>query len=102
VGAHIYPAAAPGAPDTIPNGLALTDTVHRLFDSHRLHIHPATLRIKVHPELIEAARSSSEDSAFLGLVRPSLMVPEKVAHRPDPMMFTRRYTYFAGEYDWVD
>lgn len=101
VGAHIYPAAAPGSPDSIPNGMALTDTVHRIFDAHRLYIHPKSLKVKVHPELLGSARSSRQDAAFLKLLRPSLALPASAEHRPDPYMFERRYEYFEGAYAWA-
>ena len=38
VAAHILPVAAPGSMDIVPNGIALCENHHRLFDSHRVLI----------------------------------------------------------------
>lgn len=56
VGAHIYPASAPGSPDRIWNGLALCHNHHAAFDSHRIWVEPATTNIRIHPELLSTLR----------------------------------------------
>jgi hypothetical protein len=101
VGAHIYPASAPGSPDKAWNGLALCHNHHAAFDSHRIWVEPDTKAIAIHPSLVEQAPANTALAAFLQSTYPSLSPPSIKAARPREEMFVRRYDYYAGHYAWA-
>lgn len=100
-GAHIYPASAPGSPDVTTNGIALCHNHHAAFDAHRVHVDPATLAIRLHDDLLAAARAGGAAAAFVATTRPALHQPRVHRDRPDLEMLRRRYAHFAPLYDWA-
>jgi hypothetical protein len=101
VGAHIYPAAAPGSADKMWNGLALCQNHHAAFDSHRIFVNPNSLAISLHPELINGQRKNQACETFVNLTYKRLAEPLKPQQRPRAEMFTKRYEYFPAKYDWA-
>ena len=99
-GAHIYPVAAPGSSDALPNGLALCPNHHRGFDRHLLFVGPESGQIHIHAELTEAAASNKACSALVESTRERLLLPRAVSARPAANMFQRRYAFFSGAYAW--
>ena len=65
VAAHILPVAASGSMDIVPNGIALCENHHRLFDSHRVLISPGSFQVHLHPIL---AKQAKEDDVSRQLV----------------------------------
>jgi len=101
VGAHIFPVAAPGAPDAAWNGVALCHNHHAIFDAHKLHVHPDTRAIAVHPELISGRSKSEACRDFVDRTFPILTAPASVAHQPRREMFVERYKFFSSKYEWA-
>ena len=88
--AHILPVAAPGSSDAVTNGLALSPTYHRAFDSGLIYLGDnMTMRINAdrQAELTELNldRGLAELRASLGRI---YLPPNRVA-RPDPRMIRR-------------
>lgn len=73
--AHIR-SVADGGPDLVPNGIALTRTVHWMFDRHLITFDESM-------NLIRTPLLSSEASRFLGNVT-GLELPARSIDRPDP------------------
>jgi hypothetical protein len=100
-GAHIYPVAAPGCEDEVWNGLALCRNHHAAFDSFFIHVHPASGRVRLHPELVAGRTLGSGCKAFVDATFPELVTPKSKALRPRSDMFERRYEFFKPKYSWV-
>jgi len=73
--AHIRP-VADGGPDLVSNGIALTRTVHWMFDRHLITFDDDW-------RLMRTPALSAEASAFLGNVT-GLALPERAVDRPSP------------------
>ena len=101
VAAHILPVAAPGSMDIVPNGIALCENHHRLFDSHRVSISPDSFQVHLHPFLASQAREDDVSRQFVEALKPVLRTPADVGLRPDPEMLARRYDYFGEAYSWI-
>jgi len=99
--AHVYPAHAPGSPDSVNNGVALCRNHHGAFDQHRIWVDPETSELKLHPEWTVAARRSSVSRAFVGSCLPTLRIPVRSGDRPDAKFFRDRYEYFGNSYAWA-
>jgi hypothetical protein len=96
-GAHVVPVEADGS-DQITNGIALCATHHRAFDRHYLWVHPETLELRWHPDIL----------ADLELARPliasataRLCVPDDITLRPSSKAFDARYELFVDAYKWA-
>lgn len=101
VGAHIYPAAAPGSRDEVWNGVALCHNHHAAFDNHYLHVDPATRKITPHPGLMNDAKTNSGARAFIQSTFPALAEPKNPRIRPPDEVFNERYRYFDKKYEWL-
>ena len=101
VAAHILPVKASGSMDIVPNGVALCENHHRLFDSHRVCISPDSFRIHLHPILATRARQDDVSRQFVEALNPVLRTPAVTALQPDPEMLDRRYTYFGDACSWM-
>jgi HNH endonuclease/Methylase-associated X1 len=99
VAAHILPAATPGSPDSVINGLALCPTHHAAFDRHLIYVSPADLSIKLHPTL--AISADPADRAFRDVTAPRLRAPADPRARPSAEMLEARYETVAAMYEWV-
>lgn len=89
--AHIVPVAAGGA-DVIQNGLALSATMHWLFDRHLISISD-DFRLLIS----DATRKSL---AHVFAVQPSISLPENLAHRPSDRFICRhREIFFLKQND---
>jgi hypothetical protein len=97
--AHIYPVAAPGSPDEVWNGIGMCGNHHAFFDSYKLHIHPDSFAVTVHPELI--ARANQIGRSFLQNTFRQLRLPTSISDRPRPAMLRKRYDWFRDAYEWV-
>lgn len=97
--AHIYPAAAPGSPDEVWNGLALCANHHRLFDSYRLYVKPDDLSITIHPSMLENLTATEE--VFIASTYAEIAVPPARADHPRPTMFAKRYEREERSYAWA-
>ncbi|MEX2553044.1 MAG: HNH endonuclease [Actinomycetota bacterium] len=99
-GAHIYPASAPGSPDTVPNGLCLCANHHLAFDRHFVRVDPDDYELVIHPDVLADA-SDPSTAAFLSATSATLRLPADDAHAPLPGMFHARYQHFVDEYKWA-
>lgn len=87
--AHIRPVAA-GGPDVVPNGLALSATVHWLFDRHLISIDPEYRLLVSHNRVPSELRS---------LFRPDhegLHLPKDRRQLPHPAFLAHHREIFAG------
>ena len=100
VAAHILPVAATGSMDIVPNGIALCENHHRLFDSHRVSIVPSSFHVHLHPSLVTQAGEDEISRQFVEALNPVLRTPADANLRPDPAMFYQRYDYFGNAYSW--
>lgn len=98
--AHILPVAARNSVDEVRNGLLLCANHHRAFDRHQIWIDPATLAMRIHPDVGQAA-STAIDAAWIGSMGSALGKPIDEAHSPDPAHLIARYRHFEGAYDWA-
>jgi len=92
--AHLWPAANPGSPDTLDNGICLCRNHHRAFDYGLIRIDPRTWRIEVDDRVRESLRARSLDDGleeFEHGLRDTLLLPASPAERPDPLWLRRRY-----------
>ena len=101
VAAHILPVAAPGSMDIVPNGIALCENHHRLFDSHRVLISPGSFQVHLHPILAKQAKEDDVSRQFVEAFNPVLRTPADAGLQPDPEMFDRRYDHFGKAYSWM-
>ena len=101
VAAHILPVAAAGSKDIVPNGIALCENHHRLFDSHRVFIAPESFQIQLHPSLATQARRDNVSRQFIEALNSDLRTPTDAGLWPDPEMLNRRYDYFKGACSWM-
>ena len=101
VAAHILPVQAPGSMDIVPNGIALCENHHRLFDSHRVSISPSSFHVHLHPSLAKLAKEDDVSRQFVEAVNPTLWTPNDASLQPDPKMFVRRYNYYGQAYSWM-
>ena len=101
VGAHIFPASAPGSPDKIWNGLALCHNHHAGFDKYFIWVDPVTHNVKLRSDILSIAMTDAAAKTFTKNTRPSISLPATTGHRPRPDMFNKRYDYYEDQYDWV-
>jgi hypothetical protein len=101
-GAHIYPVQAPGAPDTIWNGLALCGNHHAAFDRHLVWIEPNTRDLRVHPVILSTADQDPTARNFVDGTLPQLRRTKSHLDEPRTDMFTKRYEYFEEKYSWAN
>jgi hypothetical protein len=101
VGAHIYPAAAPGSRDEVWNGIALCHNHHAAFDAHMIFVNPNTRTISLHSELKLGASRSTACETFVRMTFGQLREPSVSKHRPHREMFERRYSFFDPRYHWA-
>lgn len=100
-GAHIFPLAAPGAPDEVWNGLALCRNHHGAFDRHRLWIDPRSQEVRWHPKILEQADRNPACRAFVDGTGHALRAPTSKEHAPRPAMLVQRYEFYEKAYDWA-
>ena len=98
--AHVRPVALQG-PDEVSNGLALTPTLHTLFDEglFTLAYDGGTLRVQTSPRLVDAM-IKSPDGSFAMPLRSGLAVripdnPSMAPHR-DALRYHERHIYRAS------
>ncbi len=101
VAAHILPVKALGSTDFVQNGVALCENHHRLFDSHRVFISPASFQIHLHPYLATRAGEDDVSRQFVEALNPVLRTPANAGLQPDPEMFGCRYAYFGEACNWM-
>lgn len=101
-GAHIFPVEAPGSTDEVWNGLSLCHNHHGAFDQHLIWVDPATKAIRLHPSLLEEARTNAGTRHFVESTRAQLEPPTQAAYRPRREMFESRYAHYEGKYAWAE
>jgi hypothetical protein len=101
VGAHIYPASAPGAPDAVWNGVALCNNHHAAFDAHLIHVAPDTRTVGLHPSLLALSSTNAACKSFVDVTFGTLREPRRPHLRPTSEMLARRYDFFPKKYDWA-
>ncbi|UNK43580.1 HNH endonuclease [Luteimonas sp. S4-F44] len=101
-GAHIFPVEAPGSTDEVWNGLSLCHNHHGAFDQHLIWVDPATKAIRLHPSLLEEARTNVGTRHFVESTRERLEPPTQPTHRPRREMFENRYAHYEGKYAWAE
>ena len=99
--AHIYPASAPDSIDAISNGISLCPNHHAAFDSHDLWISADTRQTKFSPRYHAESEGSEILKAFIDSTFDEPALPENEEHHPDTLMFSKRYLYYTGKYDWA-
>lgn len=101
VGAHILPVSAPGAPDSVWNGIALCHNHHAAFDAHRIWV-GRDHSIAIDPSFVAAAADQgTASSRFLRQTRETLWLPAVPTKRPRREMLRRRYEYYEDQYIWA-
>ena len=102
VGAHIFPASAPSAPDHTWNGLCLCQNHHAAFDRHIIWVKPAPEHeIVFHPKILEDAAKNLATKKFIESTSSKLSPACDLRDKPQPEMFEKRYQYYSEEYEWV-
>ncbi|MEM9630380.1 MAG: HNH endonuclease [Pseudomonadota bacterium] len=86
-GAHIW-GVAQGGPDVIQNGIALTATVHWLFDRHLISLSDD------YKILVAESRIPSAFWGFFGGLRRQLLLPKREADRPHSGYIGKRRELF--------
>jgi putative restriction endonuclease len=87
--AHIW-SVADGGPDVVQNGVALSATVHWLFDRHLITISDD------HRLIVARSKVPAEFQAVYGQHGAELHLPTKVADRPNPSFLEKhRAMFFA-------
>lgn len=86
-GAHIW-AVADGGPDVIQNGIALTATVHWLFDRHLISL------TDDYELLIADHRIPSDFEDIFGKLRKYMTLPKREADRPHPTYIAKHRAVF--------
>lgn len=83
--AHILPVAAPGSVDVVPNGIALSPTIHKAYDSRLIYFDEEYV-VKINDALYRELSSNGFGSG-LDQIEPYLdqqiHLPEEVNQRPD-------------------
>ena len=100
-GAHIYPAAAPGSPDTTWNGLCLCNNHHAAFDRYLIWVDPGTRQIRLSPLVLEQAKTNEAVAQFVESTYATLVDPAVRSSRPRKAMLEQRNERFATSYEWA-
>ena len=87
--AHIWPVAS-GGPDVVQNGIALSGTVHWLFDRHLISL-TDDYRL-----LVSHNRVPAEFRRFFGQAGDRINLPRSQAHWPHPAYLARHRELFAA------
>lgn len=101
VGAHVFPASAPGSQDEVWNGICLCQNHHTAFDRHLIHIDPNSRAVSIHPDVHAAAVVEPAAGAFVATTAVTLAHTVGGAPDVNPLMFTSRYAHFEPLYDWA-
>lgn len=101
VGAHIYPASAPGSSDKVWNGIALCHNHHAAFDNHMIWVHPTNRDIRLRRDLVKAGKTQPPIQKFIDSTNKQLTFPARNEVAPRGEMFKKRYSYYMRHYGWV-
>ncbi|MCG3181572.1 MAG: hypothetical protein BIFFINMI_03970 [Phycisphaerae bacterium] len=84
--AHILPVGSPGSTDEISNGLALSPTYHRAFDSGLIYLHPS-MEMRLNQaradELVRLDLGGGLTD-FIGTLNRPIILPSNPSLRPSP------------------
>ncbi len=100
-GAHVYPVESGEGTDHVSNGFYACLLHHKAFDDHRIFVDPASLAIRLHPEILAEAAVTEANQKFVDSTFTHLVVPADPAHRLDPEWLRKRYGYYEGKYAWA-
>ena len=98
--AHVLAVESGLAGDVVPNEFAACPLHHRIFDSHQLFVDPITRAITFSPEFL-ATQASPSDAAFIESTFSHLMDPSPADLRVGRAWLDRRYSFYAGLYQWA-
>ena len=92
--AHILPVGAPGSPDDVRNGIALSPTYHRAFDQGLIFVDDS-LTMKISPGKEEALLQRRLDGGLAGSRAPlgRLMLPPDRRQWPDVQLIRKANRY---------
>ncbi|MCJ7797901.1 MAG: HNH endonuclease [Thermoleophilia bacterium] len=91
--AHIVPDRDPLGDPVVPNGLSLCALHHSAFDRNFLGLRPDYV-IEVRPDILEERDGPTLAHAIQGLQGQPIILPQTMAHRPDPRRLELRYRQF--------
>lgn len=89
--AHILPVAA-GGPDDVRNGICLSPTYHRAFDSGLIFLSPNDYTVKVNRDMVHCLVAEGMDSGISVLDSVDgnqLLLPDNAHEYPDPDFIRR-------------
>ncbi len=93
--AHIIPDSEPGGDPIVTNGLALCKLHHAAFDKYFLGVRP-DYTIDVRDDVLDEQDGPMLLHGLQGLHRRRIVVPARIAQRPDPELLQRRYVRFQS------
>ena len=91
--AHILPDSEPEGKPVVRNGIALCRLHHAAFDRFFLAVRPDHI-IVVRPDVLEESDGPTLEHAIQGLHGQRIVLPTKLAERPDIEFLSERYERF--------
>ena len=91
--AHIIPDASPGGQPVVPNGLCLCKIHHAAYDQNIIAVTP-DYGIEVRADVLEEVDGPMLRHGLQGLHDGAIVLPHRVADRPDRERLARRYEQF--------
>jgi putative restriction endonuclease len=93
--AHIIPDSHPEGEPVVRNGIALCTLHHSAFDRRFIGIRP-DYKIEVRPDILREHDGPTLVHAIQALHGQSILIPKKVAFRPDQTLLAMRYDLFRA------
>lgn len=93
--AHIIPDSEPGGDPIVTNGMALCKLHHAAFDKYFLGVRP-DYTIEVRDDVLDEQDGPMLLHGLQGLHQRRIVVPARMAQRPDPELLQRRYIRFQS------
>lgn len=93
--AHIIPNSEPGGDPIVTNGMALCKLHHAAFDKYFLGVRP-DYTIEVRDDVLDEQDGPMLLHGLQGLHQRRIVVPARMAQRPDPELLQRRYIRFQS------
>ena len=91
--AHIIPDTEPEGEPVVRNGIALCRLHHAAFDRYFLAVRPDHI-VEVRQDVLEESDGPTLEHAIQGLHGQRIVLPTKVAERPDTAFLAERYERF--------
>lgn len=99
--AHLLPVGLPDSTDDESNGIPACLSHHALFDSHSMHVDPATLLVSIHPAVVDAAQTDPALAALVATTRTQMTASLKVSPAEVHDWLVQRYLAYPDSYRWL-